>query len=460
MDVDNKHDLKQGLSNRHIQLIALGGAVGTGLFLGISQTIKLAGPSVLLGYALAGVIAFLIMRHLGEMVVEEPVSGSFSYFANKYWGPMAGFMSGWNYWVLYVLVSMAELSAIGTFIQFWWPELPTWITALFFFILINGINLVNVRFFGESEFLFSCIKIIAILSMIGFGFYLLVSGSAGPQASVANLWQYGGFFPNGMHGFIMSMAVIMFAFGGLELIGITAAETKNPDKTIPKAINQIVYRILIFYIGAIGVLLCLFPWNQLAEGGSPFVLIFQSLDSHGVANVLNFVVLIAAISVYNSCIYCNSRMLHGLAMQGNAPKILQKVNHRGIPMAAAIVSASVTALCVVVNYLMPGKAFQFLMMLVVAALVVNWLMISWTHLKFRKAMQQQQHITKFKSILTPWSNYLTIGFIFAILLIMSLTPDMRLAVMLVPIWLALLALVYVLKYKKKEVLSTQAQPNI
>ncbi|EKU56816.1 amino acid permease [Acinetobacter courvalinii] len=460
MDVDNKHDLKQGLSNRHIQLIALGGAVGTGLFLGISQTIKLAGPSVLLGYALAGVIAFLIMRHLGEMVVEEPVSGSFSYFANKYWGPMAGFMSGWNYWVLYVLVSMAELSAIGTFIQFWWPELPTWITALFFFILINGINLVNVRFFGESEFLFSCIKIIAILSMIGFGFYLLVSGSAGPQASVANLWQYGGFFPNGMHGFIMSMAVIMFAFGGLELIGITAAETKNPDKTIPKAINQIVYRILIFYIGAIGVLLCLFPWNQLAEGGSPFVLIFQSLDSHGVANVLNFVVLIAAISVYNSCIYCNSRMLHGLAMQGNAPKILQKVNRRGIPMAAAIVSASVTALCVVVNYLMPGKAFQFLMMLVVAALVVNWLMISWTHLKFRKAMQQQQHITKFKSILTPWSNYLTIGFIFAILLIMSLTPDMRLAVMLVPIWLALLALVYVLKYKKKEVLSTQAQPNI
>lgn len=460
MDIDNKHDLKQGLSNRHIQLIALGGAVGTGLFLGISQTIKLAGPSVLLGYALAGVIAFLIMRHLGEMVVEEPVSGSFSYFANKYWGPMAGFMSGWNYWVLYVLVSMAELSAIGTFIQFWWPELPTWITALFFFILINGINLVNVRFFGESEFLFSCIKIIAILSMIGFGFYLLVSGSAGPQASVANLWQYGGFFPNGMHGFIMSMAVIMFAFGGLELIGITAAETKNPDKTIPKAINQIVYRILIFYIGAIGVLLCLFPWNQLAEGGSPFVLIFQSLDSHGVANVLNFVVLIAAISVYNSCIYCNSRMLHGLARQGNAPKILQKVNRRGIPMAAAIVSASVTALCVVVNYLMPGKAFQFLMMLVVAALVVNWLMISWTHLKFRKAMQQQQHITKFKSILTPWSNYLTIGFIFAILLIMSFTPDMRLAVMLVPIWLALLALVYVLKYKKKEVLSTQAQPNI
>ncbi|MBO3640233.1 amino acid permease [Acinetobacter soli] len=459
MEAQQTNELKQGLSNRHIQLIALGGAVGTGLFLGISQTIKLAGPSVLLGYAIAGIIAFLIMRHLGEMVVEEPVSGSFSYFANKYWGPMAGFMSGWNYWVLYVLVSMAELSAIGTFVQFWLPELPTWITALFFFIAINAINLINVRFFGESEFLFSCIKIIAILSMIFFGLYLLISGDAGPQANVANLWQFGGFFPNGIQGFIMSLAIIMFAFGGLELIGITAAETKNPSKTIPKAVNQIVYRILIFYIGAIGVLLCLFPWNQLAQGGSPFVLIFQSLNSHGVANVLNFVVLVAAISVYNSCIYCNSRMLHGLAMQGNAPRVLQRVNRRGIPVYAAGVSASITALCVLINYLMPGKAFQFLMMLVVAALVVNWLMISWTHLKFRKAMQQRHHQTTFQSIMSPWSNYLTIAFIFGILIIMSITPDMRLAVMLVPIWLIVLAVVYQLKYRKKDILAAEAQTH-
>ncbi len=160
MDANNKHELKQGLSNRHIQLIALGGAIGTGLFLGLSQTIKLAGPSILLGYAIAGIIAFLIMRHLGEMVVEEPVSGSFSYFANKYWGKMAGFMSGWNYWVLYVLVSMAELSAIGTFIQFWWPEIPTWLTALFFFILINGINLVNVRFLGNPSSYFPALKLL------------------------------------------------------------------------------------------------------------------------------------------------------------------------------------------------------------------------------------------------------------------------------------------------------------
>ncbi len=455
MEIQEKNTLKKELSNRHIQLIALGGAIGTGLFLGLSQTIKLAGPSVLLGYALAGVIAFLIMRQLGEMVVHEPVSGSFSYFANKYLGKMAGFMSGWNYWVLYVLVSMAELSAIGTFIHFWWPEIPTWLTALFFFILINGINLIDVKFFGESEFLFSMIKIIAILSMIGFGAYLLLSGQAGPQASVSNLWQFGGFFPNGAHGFIMAMAMIMFAFGGLELIGITAAETKNPQKTIPKAVNQIVYRVLIFYVGAIGILLCLYPWNQVAQGGSPFVLIFQSLNSSGVANVLNFVVLIAAISVYNSCIYCNTRMLHGLAEQGNAPKFLKKVNKRGIPVNAVLLSSAVTALCVLINYIMPSKAFELLMMLVVSALVINWLMISITHLKFRKVMLSTGEQTAFNSLFAPWSNYLTIAFVFFILIVMSFTPDMRIAVVMIPVWLVFLGFMYIAKYRKKAAIMSE-----
>ena len=448
MEIEKSNGLKKDLTNRHIQLIALGGAIGTGLFLGLSQTIKLAGPSVILGYALAGVIAFLIMRQLGEMVVEEPVSGSFSHFAHKYWGRMAGFMSGWNYWVLYVLVGMAELSAIGTFMQFWWPELPTWASALFFFVLINGINLINVRFFGETEFVLSLIKIFAILSMIAFGAYLLFSGTAGPQASVSNLWQLGGFFPNGAQGFMMAMAAIMFAFGGLELIGISAAETKDPKKSIPKATNQIVYRVLIFYIGAITILLSLYPWNQVAEGGSPFVMIFHSLDSNGVANVLNFVVLIAAVSVYNSCVYCNTRMLHGLAEQGNAPKFLTKVNTRGIPMNAVLISSAVTALVVVINYMMPSEAFGFLMMLVVAALMINWLMIAITHLKFTKAMRAAKHQTSFKAFWTPWTNYLTIAFMFFILLVMSLTDGMRLAVYLIPIWLIALSIVYCIKVKK------------
>ncbi|MCM5533103.1 amino acid permease, partial [Acinetobacter pittii] len=187
MSAQQQPQLKHGLSNRHIQLIALGGSIGTGLFLGISQTIKLAGPSVILGYALAGLIAFFMMRQLGEMVVEEPVSGSFSYFAYKFWSPFAGFMSGWNYWVLNVLVCMAELSAIGLYVQYWWPEIPTWISALGFFVLINAINLLHVKVFGETEFLFSMIKILAIIGMIGYGAWLLASGHGGAHASISNL---------------------------------------------------------------------------------------------------------------------------------------------------------------------------------------------------------------------------------------------------------------------------------
>ncbi|MDQ8934444.1 amino acid permease [Acinetobacter rudis] len=450
MNENHNNELKHELSNRHVQLIALGGAIGTGLFLGLSETIQLTGPAVLLGYAIAGLVSFLFMRQLGEMTVEEPVSGSLSHFANKYWGKMAGFMTGWNYWVLYVLVGMAELSAIGTFAQFWWPELPTWVTALFFFLVINAINLMNVRYFGETEFVLSCIKIIAILGMIIFGIYLLFNSHGDAQVGVANLWTHGGFFANGSYGFMQALAVIMFSFGGLEMVGIAAAETRNPTQTIPKAINQIVYRILIFYIGSIGILLCLYPWDKIATGGSPFVLIFQSLNSVGVANVLNFVVLIAAVSVYNSGIYCTSRMLYGLAEQGNASPVLKKVNAHGIPAYAAIASGSLSGIGVLVNYLIPNQAFQFFMLLVTTALIINWIIISITHLKFHKAMQLKQYQTKFKSILTPWSNYFNLGFFCLLLIIMLITPNMRIAVLFGPVWLAILAFVYYLKYYKKE----------
>ncbi len=228
----------------------------------------MAGPAVLLGYAIGGFIAFLIMRQLGEMVVEEPVAGSFSHFAYKYWGDFAGFLSGWNYWAMFILVGMAELTAVGIYIQYWWPEIPTWASAALFFVLINLINLVNVRLYGETEFWFAIIKVVAIVGMIVFGAWLLVSGNGGPQASITNLWQQGGFMPHGFSGLVMAMAVIMFSFGGLEMVGITAAEAADPRRSIPKATNQVVYRILIFYIGSLTVLLSLYPWGQVVEGAA------------------------------------------------------------------------------------------------------------------------------------------------------------------------------------------------
>lgn len=439
--------LKRGLKNRHIQLIALGGAIGTGLFLGIAQTIKMAGPSVILGYAIGGFIAFLIMRQLGEMVVEEPVAGSFSHFAYKYWGDFAGFASGWNYWVLYVLVAMAELTAVGIYMHYWWPELPTWVSAAVFFVLINLVNLANVKIYGEMEFWFAIIKVVAIIAMIIFGAWLLFSGHGGPEASVTNLWAQGGFFPNGINGLVMAMAVIMFSFGGLELVGITAAEADNPEYSIPKATNQVIYRILLFYIGSLVILLSLYPWEKVVEGGSPFVLIFHALNSDWVATILNIVVLTAALSVYNSCVYSNSRMLYGLSRQGNGPKALAKVDQRGVPVMAIGVSALATAICVLINYLMPGKAFGLLMSLVVSALVINWGMISLAHLKFRRSLARQGRTTKFKALWYPFGNYLCLVFMVGILVVMLMTPGMEISVYLIPAWLCLLAVGFYYKQK-------------
>ncbi len=453
---DTSNALKRGLKNRHIQLIALGGAIGTGLFLGIAQTIQLAGPAVILGYAIAGLIAFFIMRQLGEMVVEEPVAGSFSHFANRYWGTLAGFMSGWNYWVLYVLVSMAELTAVGIYVQYWWPGVPTWMSALCFFVLINAINLLHVKLFGEMEFWFAIIKVLAIVGMIGFGSYLLLSGQGGAQASVGNLWQLGGFFPHGVSGLVAAMAIIMFSFGGLELVGITAAEADDPARSIPKATNQVIYRILIFYVGALAVLLSLFPWDKVQEGGSPFVMIFHALDSDLVATVLNVVVLTAALSVYNSCVYCNSRMLLGLAVQGNAPAALAHVNARGIPVVALAVSASATALCVLINYLMPGKAFGLLMALVVAALVINWAMISITHLKFRQAMRARGLTPRYRSLGAPLTNYLCLAFMAGVLVVMWRSADTQISVLLIPAWLVLLGICYRLRLPRRKAANAAA----
>lgn len=471
MSTKNKDNLKRGLSNRHIQLIALGGAIGTGLFLGIGQAAILAGPAVILGYAIAGLIAFFIMRQLGEMVVDEPVSGSFSFFANKYWGPFAGFSSGWNYWVLYILVSMAELTAIGVYVQFWWPEIPLWASSTFFFIVINVINLASVKIFGEAEFWFSIIKVLAIIAMIIFGAYLLVSGTGGESATVQNLYNDGGFFPKGWlavdgdgkyQGLLAALVIIMFSFGGLELVGITAAEAENPERNIPKATNQVLYRILIFYVGSLIILFSLMPWRDITADTSPFVMVFNSLNhlkfevfgttlylNKIIANALNIIVLTAALSVYNSCVYSNSRMLYGLAVQGNAPKVLTKLNKNHVPVVGILVSAFFAVICVIINKVIPEKALGILMSLVVSSLIINWIMISLTHLFFRKEKKAKGIKTSFPTIFYPWTNYLSLLFLAGVLVMMWFT-GLKISVELIPLWLLLLYLAYYLVYKRKK----------
>jgi aromatic amino acid transport protein AroP len=470
----DEQKLKRGLQNRHIQLIALGGAIGTGLFLGIGPAAVLAGPSVILGYAFAGVIAFFIMRQLGEMVVEEPVSGSFSHFAYKYWGTFAGFASGWNYWVLYILVAMSELTAIGMYVHFWWPEIPLWCSSLFFFIAINALNLSSVKVYGEAEFWFSIVKVVAIIAMIVFGTYLLISRSAGAQASIQNLWNDDGFFPKGLlnadgkggfQGLFAAIAMIMFSFGGLELIGITAAEADQPEKTIPKATNQVIYRILIFYVGALIILFALSPWRSITTETSPFVMVFESLKGFQfvlfgktiyftslIANVLNLIVLTAALSVYNSCVYSNSRMLYGLADQGNAPAFLSKLNKNHVPVKAILVSGLFAAICIVVNKLIPEKALEILMSLVVSCLIINWLMITVVHFKFKNSKKAAQVKTKFPSFIYPLSNYICLVFLVGILVLMWIT-GMIVPVALIPVWVVFLYLCYLLVKRERNKIS-------
>ena len=449
---NDSSQLQRGLKNRHIQLIAMGGAIGTGLFLGSAQVIQSAGPSIILGYAIGGLIAFLIMRQLGEMIVEEPVAGSFSHFAYQYWGKFPGFLSGWNYWVLYILVAMSELTAVAKYINYWWPHIAAWQSVLFFFIIITAINLTNVKFYGESEFWLAIIKVTAVVAMILFGLFLLFTADANSTASFSNLWAHGGFFPNGFDGLFYMLAFLMFAFGGIELIGMAAAEANDPKKTIPKAINQVVFRILIFYIGSLTILLSLVPWNQLDLGGldkSPFVMIFSQMGIGWAAHLLNFIILTAALSVYNSGMYANSRMLYGLAQQGNAPKVFAKTNKQGVPVPAVLLSALLIFGCVLLNYFVPEDALGHLMYVVVGALVLNWAMISLTHLKFKTMTKTKGLKTSFPALWSPLSNYLVLAFIAVVLYIMW-QQGFKESVLMIPIWIVLMFLLYkVLNLKAK-----------
>ncbi|NWK82083.1 amino acid permease [Acinetobacter sp. SwsAc4] len=441
---NDSSQLQRGLKNRHIQLIAMGGAIGTGLFLGSAQVIQSAGPSIILGYAIGGLIAFLIMRQLGEMIVEEPVAGSFSHFAYQYWGKFPGFLSGWNYWVLYILVAMSELTAVAKYINYWWPHIAAWQSVLFFFVIITAINLTNVKLYGESEFWLAIIKVTAVVAMILFGLFLLFTADANSTASFSNLWSHGGFFPNGFDGLFYMLAFIMFAFGGIELIGMAAAEANDPKKTIPKAINQVVVRILVFYVGSLAILLSLVPWNQLDLGGldkSPFVMIFSQMGIGWAAHLLNFIILTAALSVYNSGMFANSRMLFGLAQQGNAPKVFAKVNKQGVPIPAVLLSALLIFGCVLLNYFVPEDALGHLMYVVVGALVLNWAMISLTHLKFKAMVKEKNLKTSFPALWSPISNYLVLVFIAVVLYIMW-QQGFKESVLMIPIWIVLMFMLY------------------
>lgn len=450
MSSKNK-EMQRGLSNRHLQMIALGGAIGTGLFLGSASAIEMAGPAISLSYFIGGILVFFLMRMLGEMCVTEPVTGSFSYFAHKYWGRFPGFVSGWSYYALWLLISMAELTAVGIYIQFWFPTFPAWISALVTLVVITSINLIHVKWFGEIESAMSLLKVVAVVAMILLGGFLIFYHNSSFPENFSNLWEHRGFFPNGISGIAKSLVVVMFSFAGIELIGITAAEVSEPDKTIPKAINQVIYRIMIFYVGAMLVLLALYPWTKIGLNGSPFVLIFSEIGIPAAAHLLNLVILTAAISVYNSAMYSNSRTLFALAKSGNGPSVFKHLSATGVPLAGILFTSGLTLVAVMLNYLIPNEVFESLLSLSVSCIIICWFMIAATHYKYR-----QHHIKngtadqlKFKAFWYPIINFISMAFLIYIAVAMfTMGGTMRISVYLIPVWLIILYIGFKILSKK------------
>ncbi|MGY2231836.1 amino acid permease [Pseudomonas tolaasii] len=444
--------LKRGLSARHIRFMALGSAIGTGLFYGSASAIQMAGPAVLLAYLIGGAAVFMVMRALGEMAVHNPVAGSFGQYASTYLGPMAGFILGWTYAFEMIIVCLADVTAFGIYMGFWFPEVARWVWVLGIVFLIGGLNLCNVKVFGEMEFWLSLLKVGAIVAMIlgGFGIMLFGIHSAGEtQASgISNLWADGGFLPNGVGGLIASFAVVMFAFGGIEIIGITAGEAKDPQRVIPKAINAVPLRILLFYVLTLFVLMAIYPWPQIGSQGSPFVQIFSNLGIGSAATILNIVVISAAVSAINSDIFGAGRMMYGLAQQGQAPKGFAQLSKHGVPWMTVVVMGAALLGGVVLNYLIPENVFLLIASIATFATVWVWLMILFTQVAMRRSMTKEQVAElKFPVPFWPYAPAAAIVFMLFVFGVLGYFPDTQAALLVGAVWIVLLVIAYLLWVK-------------
>ncbi|MEQ8199644.1 MAG: amino acid permease [Clostridiaceae bacterium] len=446
-------NLSRGLKNRHVQLLAIGGAIGTGLFLGSGRSINLAGPSILFAYMITGVICFFIMRALGELLLSNLKYHSFVDFVYDYLGDRAAFITGWTYWFCWISLAMADLTATGMYIQYWFPGIPQWVPSLTILVILLIMNLTAVRLFGEMEFWFALIKVVAILSLIVIGIFMIITGfstNAG-TAGFANLWSHGGWFPNGAGGFILSFQMVVFAFTGIELVGLTAGETENPEQVIPKAINNIPIRIIIFYVGALFVIMSIYPWNSISPDKSPFVQVFSAVGIAAAASIINFVVLTSAASACNSGIFSTSRMVYSLAKENNAPESMKKLTSRQVPSNAIMFSAIVVLISVILNYIMPEGVFVLITSISTFCFIFIWAIIVVCHLKYRKTNPELAAKNKFKMPLYPVINYIILAFMAFVLVVLAFNNETRVALFVTPVWFIMLWGIHkILKSKMKE----------
>ncbi|MFH9401435.1 amino acid permease [Streptomyces sp. NPDC017638] len=444
---------QRGLGARQIQMIAIGGAIGTGLFLGAGKGISKAGPSLILAYAVAGLVIFLIMRALGELLMYRPVSGSFSDYAREFIGPFAGFVTGWTYWLFWVVTGITEVTAAAKYMTYWF-DIPQWLSALVFTVVLYGANLISVKLFGELEFWFSMVKVTAIIGMILICVGILTIGfsDAGDTASVSHLWNQGGFFPHGVDDTLMTLQMVMFAFLAVELVGVTAGESKDPKTVLPKAINTVPWRIAVFYVGALIMILSVVPWTSFSAGNSPFVVAFERMGLPAGAGIVNFVVLTAALSSCNSGMYSTGRMLRDLALNSQGPKAFTKLTSSGTPLVGTTFSAALMLVGVWINYQWPGKAFDYVVSFATISGMWAWIVILICQLRYRaKADRGELPRSEFRAPGAPWTSLIALAFIGMVIVLMGIDKDARVSLYCAPVWGAILAVAYlVLKRRDPE----------
>lgn len=453
--------LARQLSNRHIQLIAIGGAIGTGLFMGSGKTISLAGPSVIFVYTIIGFFLFFMMRAMGELLLSNLHYKSFADAAADLIGPWAGFFTGWTYWFCWIVTGMADVVAIAGYVAYWWPTIPLWIPALASVAVLIGLNLPTVKAFGETEFWFALIKIVAIVALIVVGLVMIFTkfqSPGGSEAAFANLWSHGGFFPTGFMGFIAGFQIATFAFVGIELVGTTAAEAKDPLKTLPRAINAVPIRVGLFYVVTLIVILAVTPWTEMTPGQSPFVAMFSLAGLAIAASVINFVVLTSATSSANSGIYSTSRMVYGLACEGDAPGPFGKLSRRKVPANALYLSGVFLLAGVVLVAAGDSIIAAFTLVTTISALcfIFVWSMILISYIAYRRKSPQLHASSTYKMPGGVPMCWAVLAFFAFLIWAFTQRADTLQALLVTPAWFVVLGLAWALVRRAPHHLTKEA----
>ena len=449
LDSGDAPELSRGLENRHLQLIAIGGAIGTGLFLGSGRTISLAGPSILLVYLIIGFFLFFVMRAMGELLLSNLAYKSFADFATDLIGPWAGFYIGWTYWMCWVVIGIADTTAITGYLAEWFPNQPKWIPALVVVVLLAGLNMVAVKIFGEMEFWFAMIKIVTIVALILVGGYLAITSfqppvAGAPPASAAHLWNRGGFFPTGFMGFVAGFQIAIFSFQGIEMAGTAAAETANPEHNLPRAINSIPARVIIFYVLALGVIMSVQPWDLIDPDKSPFVEMFSFIGVLIAFHIVNFVVLTSAASSANSGVFSTSRVMYGLAREKNAPSVFAKLSDRHIPRNALILTAFCISPSIILVMLSDSVMDAFSLVAGVSSVLYLsvWGLILVSYLCYLRKYPERHAESNFKMPAGRFMSWAGLVFFAIIVVMLAMNKESRMALLAAPVWVLFLALMY------------------